>query len=155
MTSPLEATYVGRVAEAVWKSTSEGKHLAGRRRRDTGPEMLLRRAIHARGGRFRVQVRLAKSCTPDILMPSRRLAVFVDGDYWHSCPEHGRKTPFIGPNAALWETKMQRNKERDVRSTEIAQQQGWVVIRLWECEVVSDPTAQAERLLAFPQRKRR
>jgi DNA mismatch endonuclease (patch repair protein) len=134
--------------DEVWTSTSEGRHLAGRRKRDTEPELLLRRAIHAQGGRFRVQVRLAKGCTPDIVMPSRRLAIFVDGDYWHSCPEHGRKAPFTGPNAALWEEKFRRNRERDGRSTALAHDLGWQVVRLWECQVRSDPEGEARRLLA-------
>lgn len=140
------------MTSGVWQSTRAGRHLAGRRKRDTEPELLLRRAVHAQGGRYRLHVRLAKGCTPDILMPSRRLAIFVDGDYWHSCPEHGRKTPFSGPNAALWEEKMRRNKERDARSTEIAEQQGWLVVRLWECQVTTDADGKARRLLAFPRR---
>jgi hypothetical protein len=63
----------------------------------------------------------------------------VDGDYWHSCPAHGRKTPFAGPNARLWEEKMLRNQERDRKATRIAQELGWTVIRLWECTIRADP----------------
>jgi len=80
-------------------------------------------------------------------LPGRRVAVFVDGCFWHSCPVHGRKTPFVGPNAELWEAKMQRNRERDVRSTELAISAGWQVIRLWECEVKADPESAASRVL--------
>jgi DNA mismatch endonuclease (patch repair protein) len=81
-------------------------------------------------------------------MPKWRLAIFVDGCYWHSCPVHGRKTPFTGPNAALWEEKMRCNRERDVRSTALAEEQGWRVVRLWECEVSADAEAAAARVLA-------
>jgi DNA mismatch endonuclease (patch repair protein) len=81
-------------------------------------------------------------------MPGRRLAVFVDGCFWHGCPEHGRKTEFTGPNSALWEEKMQRNAERDRRSTALAQESGWNVVRVWECEVRGDPSDVATSLLA-------
>jgi DNA mismatch endonuclease (patch repair protein) len=80
-------------------------------------------------------------------MPRWRLAIFTDGCYWHSCPQHGRQTPFTGPNAALWEEKMRRNKERDLVATGLAESAGWKVIRLWECEIVSDPEAAAARVL--------
>ena len=58
------------------------------------------------GLRFRLQRQLAKGCTPDIVMPGRRLAIFVDGCFWHGCPKHGRKSAFTGPNAQLWAEKM-------------------------------------------------
>lgn len=131
-----------------WVSTGAGAHLAGRKKQHTEPEVLLRKALHAAGSRFRLHRRIAKGCTPDLVLPGRRTAVFVDGCYWHSCPVHGRKTPFTGPNAALWEAKMQRNRERDMRSTALAEEAGWTVIRLWECEIRSDPAAAAERVLA-------
>lgn len=81
-------------------------------------------------------------------MPGRRLAIFVDGCIWHSCPVHGRKTPFTGPNAARWEAKMLHNRARDATSTRIALDLGWHVVRLWECEVVADPLSVARRVLA-------
>lgn len=81
------------------------------------------------------------------MLPGRRLAVFVDGCWWHSCPVHGRKTPFTGPNAALWEAKMARNRERDIQATKTAESLGWRVVRIWECEVVADARAAAQRVL--------
>ena len=131
-----------------WVSTPEGKHLAGRKKKDTAPEIALRKALHAQGARFRLHRQLARGCTPDIVMPGRRLAIFVDGCFWHGCPEHGRKTSFTGPNAALWVEKMQRNAERDRRSTALAEAHGWLVVRLWECAVEQDPYESAAQLLA-------
>jgi DNA mismatch endonuclease (patch repair protein) len=110
--------------------------------------LLLRKALHAQGARFRLNVRLTAGCTPDILMPRRRLAVFVDGCYWHSCPKHGRKKPWTGPNAALWEEKMRRNRERDLRATALAEERGWKVVRIWECEVRKSPHDAAAAVLA-------
>ena len=130
-----------------WVSTSSGRHLSGRKKKDTEPELALRRAIHAAGGRFRLHRQLAKGCTPDIVMPSRDLAIFVDGCFWHACPKHGRKTPFAGPNAELWVDKMARNAERDRRSTEIAENLGWTVVRLWECDVREHSDQLASELL--------
>jgi DNA mismatch endonuclease (patch repair protein) len=71
-----------------WVATTEGRHLSGRRAKDTEPELLLRRALHAAGARFRLHRRLAKGCTPDLVLLGRRIAVFVDGDFWHGCPVH-------------------------------------------------------------------
>jgi DNA mismatch endonuclease, patch repair protein len=134
--------------DARWVSTKEGTHLRGRRKKDTEPELLLRRAMHALGARFRLHRTLAPGCTPDIVMPGRRIAVFVDGDYWHSCPAHGRRSPFTGPNAALWEEKMRRNRERDVRSSRLAADAGWQVVRLWECVVRRDPQEAARAAMS-------
>ena len=115
-------------------STAAGRHLSGRRKESTAPEIALRKALHAAGARFRLHRRLAKGCTPDIVLPGRHVAVFVDGCFWHGCPEHGRKTPWTGPNAGPWSEKMRRNHERDKYSTKIAQHLGWQVFRIWECE---------------------
>jgi DNA mismatch endonuclease (patch repair protein) len=113
----------------------------------TQPELVLRRALHACGARFRLHRRLAPGCTPDLVLPGRRIAVFVDGDYWHSCPAHGRATPFTGPNAALWQEKLARNRLRDRVSTEAARAAGWTVVRVWECTVRADPVAAARAVL--------
>ena len=132
----------------AWTSTASGIHLRRRRKVDTGPEVLLRKALHAMGARFRLHRTIAKGCTPDIVLVSRRIAVFVDGDFWHSCPVHGRSTPFIGPNAHLWQDKMLRNRERDSRSTLLAQQAGWTVVRVWECAIRADADEAAAAVLA-------
>jgi DNA mismatch endonuclease, patch repair protein len=131
-----------------WVSTKAGAHLTRRRKVNTEPELLLRRALHAEGARFRLHRPLAPGCTPDIVLPRHKIAVFVDGDYWHSCPVHGRKNAFTGPNADLWAEKMRRNRERDRRSTDLARQAGWIVVRLWECTVRADPQASARAVLA-------
>jgi DNA mismatch endonuclease (patch repair protein) len=132
---------------SAWVSTADGRHLRGRRKTDTEPELLLRRALHAQGARFRLHRTLATGCTPDLVLPSRRIAVFVDGDYWHSCPAHGRTTPFTGPNAALWDEKMARNRERDRLSTQAAHDAGWTVVRVWECTIRADAGHAARTVL--------
>jgi DNA mismatch endonuclease (patch repair protein) len=130
-----------------WTSTTEGSHLRRRKKTNTEPEVLLRKALHAAGARFRLQRRLAPGCTPDLVLPRHHIAVFVDGDFWHSCPVHGQHRPFTGPNAELWEHKMVRNRERDQRSTALAEEAGWTVVRLWECTIRADPAAAARAVL--------
>src|SRR3954469_12787159 len=125
--TPHSRASLGYVAEK-WVSTAAGRHLAGRRKESTAPEVALRKALHAAGARFRLHRELAKGCTPDIVLPGRGIAVFVDGCFWHGCPKHGRKTPWTGPNARLWFDKMQRNGERDLRSTALAEGLGWVPV---------------------------
>lgn len=124
-------------ATTRWTSTAKGEHLRGRRVRDTAPERALRSAIHRLGLRFRVHRRVAERCTADLVLPRYRVAVFVDGCYWHGCPTHGPKA-FRGPNAALWREKIETNKARDRRNTEATRAAGWTVVRIWECEIRSD-----------------
>ena len=134
-----------------WVATQGSIQLRGRRSRHTEPELLLRRALHAAGARFRLHRQLAPGCTPDLVLPGRSVAVFVDGDFWHGCPQHGRRT-FRGPNAGRWQAKMARNQERDRRSTQLAEQAGWQVVRIWECEVRTDPAEAARRVLGMTMR---
>ncbi|MBO3085177.1 very short patch repair endonuclease [Cellulomonas fengjieae] len=131
-----------------WVATAQGRHLAGRTKVSTRPEVRLRSALHAAGFRFRLHPQIAKGCTPDLVLPRHRVAVFVDGCFWHGCPTHGRRTPWSGPNALLWEAKMQRNRVRDERSTRLAQEAGWTVLRIWEHEVTADVALAVERVCA-------
>lgn len=135
----------------VWVSTPQGKHLARRKSKNTQPEIALRSAIHKQGGRFRLHRRLAVGCTPDLVLPRYRIAIFVDGCFWHGCPEHGRKVPWSGPNANLWREKLERTRARDARSSQIAADLGWQVLRVWECAVLKDPDGLATEVLGAGQ----
>ncbi len=105
------------------------------RSRDTTPEMALRSALHRRGLRFRKHVRPIPglACTVDVLFPTERLAVFIDGCYWHSCPEHAS---FPITNGAWWRAKLAATRERDQRNTQTLKNAGWTVLRIWEHEDV-------------------
>ncbi|HEX5454730.1 MAG TPA: very short patch repair endonuclease [Stellaceae bacterium] len=100
------------------------------RGRDTGPEIHLRRAIWKLGLRYRL--RLPVPGRPDLAFPGARLAVFVDGCFWHGCPEHA-----VRPrnNADFWAKKLARTRERDAEITGRLREQGWTVLRLWEHEI--------------------
>jgi DNA mismatch endonuclease (patch repair protein) len=107
--------------------------MVGNRRSDTQPELALRRELHRRGRRFRVDhpVRVPglRLMRVDIAFPRQRLLVFVDGCFWHSCPEH-RTSPRA--NGAYWQTKLAVNAERDLRQTAALEADGWRVLRVWE-----------------------
>jgi DNA mismatch endonuclease (patch repair protein) len=130
---------------SAWISTDEGAHLRGRRTRNTQPEVELRRAVHALGLRFRLHRRVVARCTPDFVLPRRRVAVFVDGCFWHGCPDHS-PAEFKGPNAEKWREKLDKNQERDRRNDALLADAGWSVLRVWECEVRHDAAAAAKRV---------
>ena len=96
-------------------------------RRDTGPELLLRRALHARGMRFRTHLRLPGR--PDIALTRARLAVFVDGCFWHACPEHGNLPK---NNREWWREKLDANVMRDRAKDDALRQLGWEPLHIWE-----------------------
>ena len=76
-------------------------------------------------------------CTPDFVLPRHRIAVYVDGCFWHGCPVHGPKE-FRGPNRDRWATKLDQNRSRDRRNTLLLEDAGWTVLRFWECQVRDD-----------------
>jgi DNA mismatch endonuclease (patch repair protein) len=135
----------GLVPEA-WTQTVKGQHLRGRRTRNTKPELALRSAVHGLGLRFRIHRAVAPRCTPDFVLPRYRLAVFVDGCFWHGCPAHS-PAQIRGPNAERWERKLATNSERDRRNNQAAEKAGWQVVRVWECEIRRDAAAAADRVL--------
>ena len=100
------------------------------RDRDTAPELSLRRALHAAGLRYRLRVPLPGK--PDIVFPRARVAVFVDGCYWHSCPIHATQPK---TRAEWWAAKLARNRERDIQVNSLLARAGWRVIRVWAHEV--------------------
>ena len=125
------------------------------RRTDTKPELALRRALHSRGYRYRKDYRLdlagGNRVRPDIAFTARRVAVFVDGCFWHCCPQHGSK-PAV--NVGYWDPKLRRNVERDrVADTALAAA-GWEVVRIWEHEPVADAVAAVLAALARRQTPR-
>lgn len=105
------------------------------RRRDTGPERALRSILHAAGYRYRCDYRIdlpdGRRVRPDVVFTRQRVAIFVDGCFWHSCPEHGA-APRV--NTGYWNPKLERNQQRDRENTEALESAGWTVVRIWEHE---------------------
>ena len=116
------------------------------RRRDTGPEREIRSLLHREGLRFRVDHAIplnsdvAKRARPDIVFTRRRLAIFIDGCFWHACPEHGRKPT---KNQQYWSPKIARNVQRDQEQTAALESEGWKVLRIW----AHTPSAEAAELI--------
>jgi DNA mismatch endonuclease, patch repair protein len=113
-------------------------------RRHTKPEVALRRELHRRGLRFRVQLPVPgnRRRTIDIAFTRAKLAVFVDGCFWHGCPEHGVKP---STNSEWWRWKLARNQERDADTARLLEEAGWTVLRLWEHEDVGAAAAEVEK----------
>ena len=107
--------------------------MRGNRGRDTGPEMKVRRAVHALGLRYRVGIRPLSSLrrTADLVFPRARVAVFVDGCFWHGCPNHYRPARI---NAAFWNEKVSTTRQRDYETNNTLHSAGWTVVRIWEHE---------------------
>lgn len=112
--------------------------------RDTKPELAVRRAAHAAGLRYRVDHRPIPSVNrrADLVFTRSKVAVFIDGCFWHGCPDHHTVAK---SNASFWAEKVQRNRERDSQTNETLMAEGWAVLRAWEHE---HPEVVVERILA-------
>lgn len=112
------------------------------RGKDTKPELLLRKALWAKGLRYRVKNKLPGR--PDIVFPGKKVVVFVDGCFWHGCPEH-----LIMPksNSTFWKDKIQGNIKRDARVTAALEKDGWTVLRFWEHEMKDTAETVVDKVL--------
>lgn len=128
---------MGRVRAAAdsWASTAGSRaSMQANRGRDTAPEIAVRRALHAAGLRYRVDfppLASDKRRRADIVFTRQRIAVFIDGCFWHRCPDH-----YVAPraNASYWGPKIARNVQRDTETTARLGEAGWTVMRFWEHE---------------------
>jgi DNA mismatch endonuclease (patch repair protein) len=111
------------------------------RGRDTGPEIVLRRALWALGLRYRLANPLPGK--PDLVFVRERVSVFVDGCFWHGCPDHGARPK---TNKAFWHRKLSANLRRDRRVERQLRANGWRVIRVWEHEIRRDAEKAARRV---------
>lgn len=118
--------------------------------KDTKAELELRRALHRRGLRYRLHPSDVPG-RPDIVIRSRRLAVFADGDMWHGNAWRlrglSRLEDMFPNNTEFWTKKIRRNMERDREVTARLRGEGWTVVRIWESEILADPGAAAQKVL--------
>jgi len=105
--------------------------MVANRGRDTGPELALRRVLHARGLRYYVNRRPLPTVrrTARSEFPRARLAVFIDGCFWHGCPDHHSTAK---TNAEYWSVKVLSNRARDAETDALLAQRGWHALRIWE-----------------------
>lgn len=116
--------------------------MQGNKKRDTQPELAVRRAVHSRGLRYRVAAKplQARRWTADLVFRRAKVAVFVDGCYWHGCPAH--YTP-PRTNSGYWGPKIAGNQQRDSEVNSELTGAGWRVVRIWEHE---DPETAADKV---------
>ncbi len=121
------------MAESWASSETSRRTMLANRRRDTKPELRVRRLLHATGLRYRVDVAPVPDLRSraDIVFTRRRIAIFIDGCFWHGCPLHGTKPK---SNAEYWIPKLARNIARDIEATAKLTEAGWCVLRYWEHE---------------------
>lgn len=115
-------------------------------RESTGPERTIRRLLHASGLRFHVNRRDLPG-TPDVALSRARIAIFLDGCFWHGCPEHG-----VVPksNREWWLEKLRANRERDERKDQELRDTGWLPVHIWEHE---DSAEAADRIVDLWRRR--
>lgn len=111
-------------------------------RASSGPELAIRRELHRRGLRFRVNYSRLPG-RPDIAFTRARVAVFVDGCFWHSCPDHGTLPK---NNREWWRAKLARNVERDAEKDVLLRERGWHVLHFWEHDNPVDVASMVERI---------
>jgi DNA mismatch endonuclease (patch repair protein) len=137
VTKPAKPAKPAKLAKPYPMPSSAGRsaNMKANRRTDTKPELALRRALHGLGYRYRKDYRVDLAggvrVRPDIVFTAKRVAVFIDGCFWHCCPEHGSQP---ASNTWYWEPKLRRNVERDRAADTALGEAGWTVIRLWEHE---------------------
>lgn len=128
----------------TWEADDARRRHMGRfSRRDTAPELALRREMHRRGRRFFVDRPVSSRCRarPDLVFPRARIAVFVDGCFWHFCEEHAHLPK---ANADLWRRKLLANRQRDAQNQAILVSEGWRVLRFWEHDDFTSAAAAVE-----------
>lgn len=117
--------------------------------KDTGAELAVRRLLHAAGLRYRVEYPVPGMARRriDVAFTRARVAVLIDGCFWHGCPEHATRPK---ANAEWWRKKLDRNMARDLETTEHLIAQGWTVLRFWEHE---SPDAVAARVAVIVEQR--
>ncbi|MDX3099036.1 very short patch repair endonuclease [Streptomyces sp. ME19-03-3] len=123
--------------------------MAANKGRDTKPELLLRSILYRRGLRYRVNAQPLPELrrTADLVFPRAHVAVFVDGCYWHGCPDHYRPAM---KRSHFWRDKIQGNQARDADTNQRLQERGWTVVRVWEHE---DPNVAADKVVAVLEQR--
>lgn len=125
--------------------------MQGNRSRDTAPELAVRRLLHAAGLRYRVNARPEPGLrrTADIVFRRARIVVFIDGCFWHGCPDHYRQPT---SNSDYWLAKISRNRERDAQTTTVLEDRGWTVLRYWSHEEPLDVSTRIRSAIESTQR---
>ncbi|MEV6675560.1 very short patch repair endonuclease [Streptomyces erythrochromogenes] len=136
--------------EKLATTTTVRARMSRQKSRDTGVEIALRKALHAAGARYRVHRRPVKGVRreADVVFGPARVAVFVDGCFWHGCPLHAK---WPKNNAEFWRAKIEGNRRRDCDTDARLAEAGWLAVRVWEHEQADEA---AVRVLAVVASRR-
>ncbi len=145
-----ELSNVAAVPGSWASSLAVRRTMQSNRKWNTKPELALRRQLHALGLRYRTHTTpgQASECIADVVFPTERVAIFIDGCFWHGCTEHTRP-PRTNPD--YWGPKIRRNRERDLATDRLLSEAGWISIRVWEHE---DPALAAPPIADAIRRRR-
>lgn len=138
---------MSNASSSSWASSPGNRaSMQANKSRDTKPELALRRAVHALGMRYRVGIRPVASLrrTADLVFTKARVAVFLDGCFWHGCPQHHSVAK---TNAMFWADKVRQNRERDAETDRLLAEYGWTVVRIWEHDDSSAAAVKIQSLL--------
>mgnify|MGYP004514350299 FL=1 len=124
------------------------RNMAHIRATDSKPEILLRKALWHRGIRYRKNWRKLTGC-PDIVLTRQKIAIFVDGDFWHARGYQDRPGSQIDTNQSYWKKKLARNVERDREVNDQLTEQGWLVLRFWESDIKKDLDSVLAEILSY------
>lgn len=133
-------------------SADASARMRATRRRDTAAEVQLRRALHRLGARYRVDFPPLAGIRrrADVVFTRAKVAVFVDGCFWHGCPQHAT---WPKANADWWRNKIETNQRRDRDTDERLREAGWVTLRIWEHEDMGPAAERVQALVADRQRR--
>lgn len=118
------------------KNENVSRSMSGNKAKDTKPELILRKALWAKGLRgYRIHNKNLPG-RPDIVFSKKKLAIFVHGCFWHRCPHCD--LPLLKNNTEFWKNKFEKNMERDAKKRKLLKKEGWRVKVIWECGINSD-----------------
>lgn len=115
---------------------------------DTKPEVRLRKALWRKGIRYRKNYKLLPGC-PDIVLTRQKIAIFVDGDFWHARGHGNNPGEQVADNREFWMKKLARNVERDKEVNDALLAAGWMVLRFWEGDIRKDLDECVVRMMSY------
>lgn len=139
------ATYIRDGRAPIPKKEATSRVMSANRGKDTGPELAFRRALRRAGlSGYRLHWKKAPG-RPDVAFPGKRVAIFINGCYWHRCPYCRYDLP--KSNKVFWRKKFTANKERDKKKKNLLKKEGWKVLVIWECQLKRSLQKQVEKAI--------
>ncbi len=140
-------TYIRDARSPTPKNEQTSKTMSAIKAKNTKPELILRKTLWNKGIKgYRLHWKKVPG-RPDIAFPGKKIAIFINGCFWHRCPSCNPSTPKT--NIEFWQNKFSKNIERDKRKIEELQSLGWQVLTIWECEIKKDLDTQITKIKEF------